>query len=87
MVKSIVCGQKDYNKLGCSYFLKFLGEDFLVDYLDRWEAQVGAIIGLKQEEKNRLLLSHQTQHGWRLTGRSSYFILFIVSMMWLQTPT
>jgi hypothetical protein len=42
--------------------------------LDRWEAAANATARMTQEEKNRLLLSKQTVHGWRMTGNkvSSY---------------
>lgn len=44
--------------------------DFLmsvVHYLEDWEREVEAIPLLRKEEQNRLIISHQTVLGWKLT--------------------
>lgn len=49
---------------------KFLIEDFLEGYLVRWEKQVEESQNLTTEEKNKMMLSVQTRHGWKMTVKS-----------------
>lgn len=49
---------------------KFLEEEFLNGFLERWEKQVRAKNNLEKEQQNRQLLSNQTIHGWRMTVSS-----------------
>jgi len=39
----------------------------VIKYLEDWEAEIEAIMGLTRDEQSRLLLSHQTVLGWKLT--------------------
>lgn len=49
---------------------KFLTDDFLKGYLERWEEEANDTPRMTKEEKNKLLLSKQTRHGWRMTVTS-----------------
>lgn len=49
---------------------KFLEEEFLENFLNRWENQANNTAGLTLEEKSKLYLSKQTMFGWKITVRS-----------------
>jgi len=49
---------------------EFLENDFVRDYLERWEAEAYATVGIRREDQNRLLLSKQTIFGWKMTVKS-----------------
>ena len=54
--------------------VQWLEETFL-PYLDAWEQSIEAREGFSKEQKNRMLLSHETRLGLRMTSKYTKFII------------
>lgn len=58
------------------FYSSSLEREFLIDYLGRWKESVEMNAGLSQDEKNRMMLSKQTLHGWHLPGLTNRLFRF-----------
>ena len=65
------------------FHIQFLENDFIDNYINRWENQASNNEGIPKDEQNRLCLSKQTLHGWRMTGKN-YFLVSLEGNFCLQ---
>ena len=47
--------------------VQFLKDEF-IEYLERWRKSVAARPGFNDEERKRMMLSHETLTGLKITG-------------------
>ena len=65
---------------------QWLVNDFL-GYLTEWETEIAALPGLKQNEKQKLMLSRETMEGLKITGIEVALSCEYIKLMHTISPT
>ena len=60
--------------IGTVLFLQWLKDEFL-PYLDKWEKDVQERTGFTPAEKKRMLISHETLLGLRMTSKDTTIVM------------